>query len=523
VALHPPTPLRARLAWVGLLLVLAVPLWWGAHASFPWDLDNIAPGSVLKAMAARFGPGWYSSYGPVPYLLTAFVYAPLLALMRLAGELGRPAAAYPFGFRHPEASITALVVAARLVTLALALGLAALAACTTRVAPRAAAERRPGARPWLVPVLLAGSAVFVYYARTSNVDLHALFWAWLAFALVETPAPSLARCAGAAAAAALAVCSKEQLAPFAAVAGLVACARAWAPGAPGRRRGAGAVALVLAAGLAAYALVWMLPLNLPGWLAHHRFLFETAKYPRTFAATLEGYGALARRCFELAPLAFGWPVLLGLVAAVMTRPGLRGLGPRALGAALYLAAFIGSIGYVYPRFLLPLLLLVLPIALRGLEAALGRMGPRGGVALAGALVVLALAGGPALDLVMLQDPRLVVERWLATRAPAGALVEIAGNPHFQARVPATRRRLVTSPDSLRLRPRDPAGDVVLVSSLDEYALRRLPGDAYLRALETGDAYRLELEAHPPALARLFEGLPVAPEVRVYVRAAAVSP
>lgn len=505
--------------------MLLLPIGWGIHASFGWDVDNIAPGSVLKAMAARFAPGWHSSYGPVPYLLTAAVYAPILALMRLTGELGRPVAAWPWGFAHPDAAVAVLVVAARLVSLALALGVALLA---TRDAAAPGTSRSDGAaraRPWIAPLVLTGSAVFVYYSRTSNVDMAALFWAWLAFALAESRRGSLARYAGAAAAAALAVCSKEQIAPFAAVAGLVACARAWRlpVGTRGGQAGPGAAALVAAAGLAAYALAWGLPFNAQGWLAHHRFLFETAKYPRSFAATLEGYGGLGLRVLRLAPLAFGLPALLGLLAALFARPSLRGLGPRALASALYLAAFIASVGYVYPRFLLPLLLLVLPVAVRGLEALLRRMAPPLQAALAGAVLLLALPGGPALDAVMLADTRLAVERWLAAAVPPGATVEVAGNPHFQARVPRALDLLVTSPDSLRARPRGPRGDVVLLSSIDAYGFRREPlRSTWTDSLAAGGAYRRERVFTPPALAGWVAGLPVAPEIEAWVRVRAPS-
>src|SRR5437016_141849 len=131
-------------AWIGLAVVLAVPIWWGVDPRYSWDVDHIAPGSVLKAIAARFGPHWFSSYGPVPYFVTAIGMVPPLVLFRLTGELGSPAALYPWGFRHPQWSIGALVIAARLVTLVLALGTAWLAA-------RAVRRLAPGAPAWTAP------------------------------------------------------------------------------------------------------------------------------------------------------------------------------------------------------------------------------------------------------------------------------------------------------------------------------------------------------------------------------------
>src|SRR5262249_32393001 len=151
----------------------------------------------------------------------------------------------------------------------------------------------------------------------SNVDLDALFFAWLAIALATRPDARRIHLVWAGVAAAWAVCCKEQVAPVSAVAGLTAMARAWRgraaeAGTPHRAGGARAALLVAGAAALASALVWMLPFNLSGWLEHHRFIFFTAKYPRTFAATAEGYRSLAQRCFEIAPVALGWPVLAGL-------------------------------------------------------------------------------------------------------------------------------------------------------------------------------------------------------------------
>lgn len=509
---RPPAGTAATVAWVALLLVLAVPVWWGAHQPYSWDADNIAPGSVLRALAERFGPGWYSSYGPVPYQLTALVYAPLLAGLRLAGELGTPASEFPWGFAHPDASMAALIVAARLLTLALAVAAAALLARDHRAAG--------GTRGWIVPLLLVGSPVFAYYARTSNVDMHYAFWLVLAFAFAERRAPTAGRLAAGAAAAALAVCSKEQAAPFAAVAAGWALWRA-ARGDAGPARLRNGVA-VGAAALAAYAAAWMLPFNLEGWRAHHHFVFHVAKYERTYALDAAGLGALAARLAELQPVTMGWPVLAGLGLALLARPRLAGLGPRTLGGVLYLAGFIGPVGYVYPRFLLPVtLLLAVPVAARGVEAVLARGGGRRAAGFAAsALAVLALTGGPNLSLVQLTDTRLAVGAWLEARVPAGATVEVGGNPRFQARVPRRARLLLTSPDSIRLAPRGPRGDVVLLSSLDGRYFEADPTarSAWLDSLEAPDG-----AWHGPRVFRPWRPtgnilhLLVSPTVRAWVR------
>lgn len=498
-----------KLAWAALALVLLVPVWWGAHASFPWDLDNLAPGSVLKGLAARFGNGWYSSYGPLPYYLMGAVYLPVLALMKLVHELGRPSGTWPYGFQHPEFSIGVLVVAARLTTVACALGVAWVSARRLR-------DDDPDAPRWLVPLLLLGSAQFAYYGRTSNADVHALFWLFVAAALVESARGSLAKLCGAAAAAVAALCCKEQSGPAAAVAGLACTWQAWRLPGPASRR-LGAVAAVSAAALVTYAVLWQLPFNLAGWRAHHEFLWQEALYPRKYAATAAGFAALSAKAAGYLPLALGLPVLAALVLALVRRVPVHGLGLRGAMVLAHLVGFVARIGYVYPRFLLPLLLLALPLAARGANVP-----PRARAALAALLVVAGLGGGPLVSWLMLADPRLPAERWLRANAAAGDTVEVAGNAHANLRVPHDLRYLHTDEAELLAHPRAPLGDVVAVSSTDSVYLVR---DAAVRAawwdeLNAPDGpYRPVARFERPFGAALLDEMWLAPRVTLYRRVA----
>jgi hypothetical protein len=495
-------------AWVALAATLLAGIAWGAFPQYSWDVDNIAPGSVLRGMAARFGPAWFSSYGPVPYLMVAVVYAPMLALFRLIGELGTPSALYPWGFQHPDASVVALILAARGLSVALALLLALLAA----------RERWSGrARDaWLVPLLMAGSPALVYYARTSNVDIYYLFFLGAAFHFAER-ATRVRGFLVAGAAAALAVCCKEQSAPLAAVAvagGLWRTARAAERDGRARR----AAAVVLAA-IGAYLAAWMLPLHLAAWRGHHAFIFEQARYPRSFAADAAGFAALAGRALELLPVTLGWPVLAGVALAAPRPAAWSGLGARAVAAALYGIGFLGVIGYVYPRFLLPLMLLALPLAARGWSASLDRAGAAAW-AIVTALLVLVALGGPMLGLVQARDPRLEARRWLDSHVAAGTVIEMAGNPRFMVRPPAGLEILSTSADSLLRSPRGPRGDVVITSGFEAYAFQR---DSALRAAwwdsltAPGGAYAPAADFHVGAWARPVRGLPIAPAVSIWTR------
>ena len=115
------TPRTASPAEPLALLVVAALLLagitWGLHPQFSWDVDNTAPGSVLKAIAQKFGPHWSSSYGPIPYFTMALPMVPMLVAFKFSHELGKPSGTYPWGFAHPDFSVNALTLGARAMTL----------------------------------------------------------------------------------------------------------------------------------------------------------------------------------------------------------------------------------------------------------------------------------------------------------------------------------------------------------------------------------------------------------------------
>ena len=264
----------------------------------------------------------------------------------------------------------------------------------------------------------------------------------------------------------------------------------------------------------------MLPFNLSGWRAHNDFVLHVARYPRAYPLTPAGMAAFGARFVRLLPVALGWPVIVALVAALWVRPSIRGLGWRVFGVALYLTGFIAPIGYLYPRFLLPLLLLTVPLGARALELGLARLPGSSWRALAMTALGLALlTGAPNLSVVQLTDTRYAVARWLEHTLPPGGLLEIAGNPRFQAPPPAGARVLVTSPDSLRGAPRPPVGDIVLLSNIDAiyFERDRVSRQVWLSVLTGGGDYNPAIVFAPSRPTGNVLSLFVSPMVRAYVR------
>jgi hypothetical protein len=209
-----------------------------------------------------------------------------------------------------------------------------------------------------------------------------------------------------------------------------------------------------------------------------------------------------------------------VLAAAFLRVGLGGLWPRVLAFTLYLATML-AVGYVRPRFALPLMILLLPLAARGLAAGLDllsrRARPLRAPAIA-AVVLLAVWGGPRLSTGMLADPRLHAEDWLASHAPPGAVVEIGGNPCFSARVPPSMTCVSSNRKLLLANPRGPVGDFVLISSLDRWVydepgLRAMWWDPFVN----GGHYRMVAQFDQPAFVSDLAVLRIAPTIWVYQR------
>jgi hypothetical protein len=305
------------------------------------------------------------------------------------------------------------------------------------------------------------------------------------------------------------------MAGVAGAAALLALARAGGPPAA-RVRGP---ALALLAGVAAYLLLWGLPWNASGWQAHHRFLFEQARYPRDFPATLIGFVGLGGRAARLLPVTLGWPILIGAALAVVLRASFAGLGARAAAVALYALGFLAAIGYVYPRFLLPVLLLLLPLATRGWSRALDRAGARAPLLVA-ALVGLAAIGGPLLGVAQLRDTRVLAAEWLRAHAGPGATLECVGNPRFQPRFPPGLTLTRWAIDSLLVAPRSPRAEFVVLSGFDRYAIE---GDSALRGAWMGPLagphaeYTLVADIPPPRWSRIHNGLPFSPVIWIWQR------
>jgi len=463
-----------------LLLVLAAALvlgaWglrWGLPSEFGWAPDEVLPTEVDAAVAQRFAHGWHGKYPPLHFALLAAASAPA----RLAGHVAGWDAA-----RVHDARMTS----GRVLSLALSLGV-------LLVVYRCGRETGDARAGVLAAALLALSVPFPYYAKTANLDVPYLFWFALSvlFFLRALRRGRAADFGFFALAAAAAVATKDQAfalyvltVPFL-VWEIVRRRRAEGPNSSvwADRR----LALLLAGGAIAFAVLGGALFNPGGWIAHVRLIAGPASTAfRMFDQGLSGHIALLAQTARHLAFVMGGPSLLaalaGLVFAWQDRAHQRALLATLVPAVSYVAFFPLVVLYVYDRFLLPVALVLALFGGLALARATRARSWAAKAAVAGVLA-LSLARAASVDILMARDSRYAVEDWLRREVGPGPLVAAVGPLEYLPRLDGLHWRRL-GPAAVRLAQVSP--DVVVVNA--DYARRADEGTgerAFYSALDDG--------------------------------------
>lgn len=428
---HPPR--RAWLLPLGLYLLLAgTGLGWGLPNTESWSNDDIAPGSVL-----RVGEWYRSGSYKYPYLqllIDRVLYEPYLRLEAAAGHVQAACLPVRRCLEDPPRQLGQMILISRLRSLFMGLGLLLLTAAV------AGAAFGPQAAFWAA-LLASVNETLGFYAKQGNLDVPYTFWfmasVWVYQRILRGAGPRHWLAFGTLAGAALA--TKEGIIGAYPLMGLAMVVAAW--------RGAGRPAQVgLAGGLArrvgllavglfgVYGLAMNALFNRRGLLEHLRHWLQgegVAPYNDDYQGALWFASEIGSAAFFGA----GWPLLLGLVAG----GALSLVGPAtrrpaftlALPLLSYFAFTIMPIRFIFPRFLLPVYLLLACLAAPQL-ARLGRVAlgtgsrPRHTRLCAASLIALLLGYSACyslnVGLAMRQDSRLHAEAWLAEHLEAGTQV-----------------------------------------------------------------------------------------------------
>ncbi|MCC7243342.1 MAG: glycosyltransferase family 39 protein [Acidobacteria bacterium] len=435
------------LGWrpLAVLLMVAAPIvtmnvTLGLHPWRGWVPDEVAPRDSLLAAIDGFHHGWYHFYPPLHFYILGLVNLPVTAMAKWNWLSLRDPAVHEM-VHALNRGVT--VVMAHLVLVGTAL----------------LAGRTVGARGRvLAPLGLLGIPLFAFYSKTSNVDIAYLFWLVVAaLAFVRAMASRALRdhvLLGVAAAATIA--TKDQAYGFFPGAAIVLLWLAWRDTSPlgswparlggtilDRRLWGGLLACLLV--YSVLAGVWW---NLDGVRAHVRLILGQGSAPfQMFPATPAGVADLAATTLTLLGLSVGPLVAvgatLGLGAAISALSTSTALLCLAILPVSYLLTFVGVVGYVYDRFLLGVVLVVVLFAARGFDSLVSVLpSARARQAATAALVVMLLAPAVALNIRLAGDTRVQAETWMQANLPADPLVLGVGTAIYLPNLYPYQHRLV---------------------------------------------------------------------------------
>ena len=403
-----PIHRRAVAAVVSLsLLVYGYAIWWGLPVG--WAQDEIGPTDVLTGLERRFSGGWsFLRYPPLHFFVLTAAYAPILLLAK-AGLVDV----------YSDATVATLATIGRTLSVAMGMGTTALA----YHAGRMAATPRAGVLAALVWTLVLPAA---FYAKTVNLDVPSTFW--LALSLIgylraiQTGTTAAHVLFGAAAAAA--VCTKDQTYGFYAAPALHLAALA------ARRRAAGlrALAAGAAAGLVAFAIGQNVIFNPYGFIRHVESITGGSSEAYRFVDSTSASGQLwlLQRAGWQMVWSLSWPGALWVIAAVAAAladaPYRRFLLALTLCALSYYVTFIGVVGYHYDRFFIPVCLVLAVPAGRLLDRVLTPPAPRLRAAAIAAVLVYMAWRTASVSALMAADGRYDTESWLATHVRRGTTI-----------------------------------------------------------------------------------------------------
>ena len=286
-----------------------------------WAPDEIGPNGPLAEVAnlIKHGDTGNPQYPMFHYFVCLAFYVPYLAFLFLTGGIAQVQNTYPFGFVNPPAALRTLLVLARLASVLAGAGTSAVAYFTAK----RLWNRTAGVLAGLLVLLIYS---WFYYARVSNTDAAAAFWASLGlyvFVRIIQDGMSVGRAAWLGLIAALAVATKDPnygvflLLPLvmlpvhysqqtqagvtdvwermkAPLAGLVACVAVY----------------VVASGFVFYPAKFFKHVEfIRGGSTDFHFYFE---YP----ATLAGYWGLAQRSFGYIVDSLNWLTMMAAIAGV---------------------------------------------------------------------------------------------------------------------------------------------------------------------------------------------------------------
>ena len=478
---------------------------WGLPSRFAWATDELQPAVILLGIEERFSGDWHQpAYPPLHYYLLAATYLPLLVFdaIDLESVEGR----------------TVLYYLGRALSLAMGVGiLLTLYRIGIEVFDRRSAV--------LASLAAALTAPFVYYAKFANLDVPLSFWVLLSlyFFVRHLRLGNERDLWWFAVMAVLAMCTKDQAYAFYVLPmGAYLFLRF-------RRTGKvvdGGLIRIAATAAVLFLLIHNVVFNFWGFVHHFEEILWARSHYSAFEADALSQLDLLFQTARHVQFGLGWPLTLASAAGLWLAFVKRGGDPLplwlVLAAVSYYLFFIAPVKSTWLRYSLPLVLILSLFAGHALAVVWrGKVWYRAGIVAGLGYSFLYAA---SVDVLLLNDSRYTVERWLEEQMEPGEVVGFMGPEYYLPRFDglAAKRLRPTASVLERSRP-----DYLVINP--EYAARFAQDSreselfTKLAAGRAGYGLALQHQSQPKAMLLDFENIlgnmaKVNPMIEVYERA-----
>ncbi len=539
--------LRLALILAAFALLLYLPgINWGMPLAdsgpntMPWGVDELGPIEPMAHLGQTFSSGRVGNpqYPLFHYIFITLAYIPYLLWKWLTGGLTHPGMGYPYGFTNPQESIRMLLRIGRIVSSLMGAGTAVAAFYTAKQLW----DRTTGLLAGLIVAMLYP---VVYYSRTTNVDVPALFWCSIVLYLFSRSMSDglpLGRALALGFFAALAVATKDQsyaVLLFLPIPLLYYHFRYLNPLQHGDlwSRWSAPLSGGMIAG-ALYVVASGLVLRPAQYFAHLAFIRTGAAHGRfyfKYAPSLDGYLIMGKDISSLLVESMGWVFLLTAALGILwcarhSRGALNLLLPIP---GLFLGVLL-PVRFVALRFLLPVSYVLALFAARGISQFFKskyRLAPAFAVVLLLSGAGILLARDADLTIFQWNESRNAVTAWLTQNAHPGDRVEyfagVTGEPRRRIPVlPHMPVGVVLSDAAVGFRSGEGQlqGKYVLVVGVEDIDEHLLCPRWVHEGLRSGSlGYDLAAEFDSPARLRHQSFMGMSPRIEIYKRREETAP
>ncbi len=420
------------LALSGFLYVWGIG--WGLPSLEGWAPDELIPSEVLKGIKAGFSNGWFDKYPPFHYYILTLFYSPFLLLQSLN----------ILNFEKLE-DYTLLFYASRSASVIMAVGTVFLVyACGREIYDQKRALFAAAIAAFICPTL--------YYAKLANLEVPYIFWFVLSlfFYLRILKKHKLSDYVGFAIAAVISICTKDQAYAFYVLTPLFIIYHHHLVQKPIDKNAQlidsfrdKKVRLALIVGLVLFALLHNWLFNITGFAAHVKLIVAGGARSRPqFEMSLPGQLQMLFHSLAVQTrFAFGWPMYLvgmvGLASALLKNQANRLLLYLLIPAVSYYIFYVALMVSNDQRFLLPLFVMVSWFGgkLIGDLLESDRKFHLAKILLVISLFTYTILYSSSLNLLMVDDSRYFVEKWMSKNIDKQALVLGVGNSKYLPRTP----------------------------------------------------------------------------------------